>query len=74
MVFFDLSSKSVAMIFLAWPKNQGWRFSGLGLKIDNYGLVICMLKSLRQFLGLGLKTRQTSVSRLCHKTDGGRTV
>jgi hypothetical protein len=29
-------------------------------------------KSPQRFLGLGLKTKQVSVCRLCHKTDGGR--
>jgi hypothetical protein len=49
-------------------------FFGLGLKTDSSGWVIWALKSPRRFLGLGLKTKQTSVYRLRHKTDGGRTA
>jgi hypothetical protein len=43
----------------------------LGLKTDGYGLMIWASKSLQWFLGLGLKTKQTSVCRLRHKTDEG---
>jgi hypothetical protein len=83
-VFSSLASKLVAMIssglaskpavdFLIEPQNQGdGGFPGLGLKTDSSGLVIWALKSLRQFLGLGLKTKQASVCRLRHKIDGGR--
>jgi hypothetical protein len=42
----------------------------LGLKTDSSGLVIWVSKSPRWFLSLGLKTKQTSVYRLRHKTDG----
>jgi hypothetical protein len=82
MVFSGLASKPVAMVspglvskpvagFLVELQNQGGGgFSGLGLKIDNYGLVICTLKSPRRFLGLGLKTKQVVVCRLRHKIDG----
>jgi hypothetical protein len=34
--------------------------------------MICVSKLPRRFLGLGLKTMQASVCRLCHQTDGGR--
>jgi hypothetical protein len=57
---------------LVWPQNRWLGFLGLGLKADSYGLVIWTLKSPRQFLGVGLKTKQASVCRLCHKIDGGR--
>jgi hypothetical protein len=69
-----LASKPVVG-FLVEPQNQGGGgFPGLGLKIDSYGLVIWASKSLRWFLGLGLKTKQASVCRLRHKNDGGRSV
>jgi hypothetical protein len=69
----DLASKS-AVGFLVKPQNQGGGgFPGLGLKTDSSGLVIWASKSLRQFLGLCLKTKQASVCRLRHKIDeGGR--
>jgi hypothetical protein len=58
--------------FLVEPQNQGGgEFSGLSLKTGSFGLVIWVSKSPRQFLGLGFKTKQTSVCRLRHKTDGG---
>jgi hypothetical protein len=61
--------------FLIEPQNQGGGgFPGLGLKTDSSGLVIWASKSLRRFLGLGLKTKWASVCRLRHKTDGGRSV
>jgi hypothetical protein len=68
----DLASKPMVG-FLVEPQNQGGGgFSGLGLKIGSSGLMIWASKSLRRFLGLWLKTKQASVCRLCHKTDGGR--
>jgi hypothetical protein len=85
-IFSSLTSKLVATVspglaskpmvgFLVEPQNQGGEgFPGLGLKIGSSGLVICALKSPRQFLGLGLKTKWTSVCRLRHKTDGGRSA
>jgi hypothetical protein len=61
--------------FLVEPQNQGGGgFPGLDLKTGSSGLVIWASKSLRRFLRLGLKTKQTSVCRLCHKTDGGRSA
>jgi hypothetical protein len=61
--------------FLVEPQNQGGGgFHGLGLKTDSSGLVIWASKSLRRFLGLGLKTKWVSVCRLRHKTDGGRSA
>jgi hypothetical protein len=69
-----LSSKPVVN-FLVEPQNQGGEgFSGLGLKTGSSGLVIWASKSLRRFLGLGLKTKWASVCRLCHKTDRGRSA
>jgi hypothetical protein len=85
-VFSSLTSKLVAtdspglaskpiVRFLVEPQNQGggW-FSGLGLKTAATGLVIWTSKSPRRFLGLGIKTNQTSVCRLRHKTDGVRST
>jgi hypothetical protein len=69
-----LASKPVVS-FLVEPQNQGGGgFSGLGLKTDNSGLVICASKSSRRFLGLALKSKWASVYQLYHKTDGGRSV
>jgi hypothetical protein len=85
-VFSSLASKLVATVsptlsskpavgFLVEPQNQsGGGFFGLDLKIGSSDLVIWASKSLRQFLGLSLKTKQTSVYRLRHKTDGGKSV
>jgi hypothetical protein len=85
-VFSSLASKLVAMVslglaskpvvgFLVEPQNQGGGgFSGLGLKTGSSGLVIWVLKSAQRFLDLGLKTKQTLVYRLRHKTDGGRSA
>jgi hypothetical protein len=61
--------------FLVEPQNQGGGgFPSLGLKTGSSDLVILASKSLRRFLGLGLKTKWASVCRLRHKTDGGRSV
>jgi hypothetical protein len=66
----DLASKLVVG-FLVEPEIQDGRgFPGLDLKISSYGLVICVSKSPRRFLGLSLKTKQATVCRLRHKTDG----
>jgi hypothetical protein len=85
-VFSSLSSKLVATVslrlasklvvsFLVEPQNQcGGGFSGLGLKTGSSDLVIWALKSPRRFLGLVLKTKQASVCRLRHKTDGRRSA
>jgi hypothetical protein len=85
-VFSSMASKLVATVspsltsklmvgFLVEPQNQcGGGFPGLGLKTDSSGLVIWVSKSLRRFLGLGLKTMQALVYRLRHKTDGGRSA
>jgi hypothetical protein len=70
----DLASKPMVG-FLDEPQNQGGGgFPGLDLKTDSFGLVIFASKSSRQFLGLGLKTKQASVYLLRHKTDGGRSA
>jgi hypothetical protein len=83
MVFSSLTSKPVVTVspgltskpavgFLVEPQNQGGGgFPGLSLKTGSYGMVIWASKSLRRFLGLGLKTKQASVCQLRHKTDGG---
>jgi hypothetical protein len=61
--------------FLVEPQNQGGgQFSGLCLKTGSSGLVIWASKSPRRFLSLGIKTKWTSVCRLRHKTDGGRSA
>jgi hypothetical protein len=79
-----LASKSLGRFSPVWPQNWWQRFSlvlpqnrwlmfpCLGLKTGSSDLVIWASKSLRQFLGLGLKTKQALVCRLHHKTDGGR--
>jgi hypothetical protein len=86
MVFSSLASKLVATVsfnlaskltvgFLVEPQNQGGGgFPGLGLKSGSSGLVIWASKSLRRFLGLGLKTKWATVCRLRHKTDRGRSA
>jgi hypothetical protein len=86
MIFISLASKLVATVFpglasnpvagfLVEPQNQGGDgFPGLGLKTSSSGFVIWASKSLRRFLGLGLKTKQASVCWLRHKTDGGRSA
>jgi hypothetical protein len=64
-----LASKSV-VDFLFEPQNQGGGgFPGLDLKTGSSSLMIWTLKLPRWFLGLGLKTKQTLVYRLRHKTD-----
>jgi hypothetical protein len=85
-VFSSLASKLLATVspglaskptvgFLVEPQNQGvGGFSGLGLKTGSSGLVIWASKSLRRFLGLGIKTKRASVCRLHHKTNGGRSI
>jgi hypothetical protein len=61
--------------FLVEPQNQcGRGFPGLGLKTGISGLVIWVSKSPRRFLGLGVKTKQTSICRLHHKIDEGRST
>jgi hypothetical protein len=85
-VFSGFASKLVATIssglasklvvgFLVEPQNHGGGgCPSLGLKIGSSGLMIWASKSLRRFLGLGLKTMQALVCRLHHKIDGGRTA
>jgi hypothetical protein len=70
-VFSGLASKPVAMVFSDLASKQMAAVSpDLGLKTDSYGLVIWASKSPRRFLGLRLKTKQTSVCQLRYKTDG----
>jgi hypothetical protein len=85
-VFTSLASKPVVTVspslaskpvvgFLVEPQNQGGGgCPNLSLKTSSSGLVIWASKSPRWFLGLGLKTKQASVCRLSHKTDGGRSA
>jgi hypothetical protein len=69
-----LASKPVVS-FLVEPQNQGGGgFPDIGLKTGNSGLVSWASKSPRRFFGLVLKTKQTSVCRLRHKTNGGRSM
>jgi hypothetical protein len=51
-------------------KTSGDGFFGLSLKSGSSGLVIWVSKSPQRFFGLSIKIKQTSVCRLCHKTDG----
>jgi hypothetical protein len=86
MIFSCLASKLVAMVspgltskptmgFLVEPQNQGGGgFPSLCLKTDSFGLLTWVSKSPQRFLGLDLKTMWASVSRLCHKTNGGRSA
>jgi hypothetical protein len=85
-VFSSLTSKLVVTVssglasklavgFLVKPQNQGGGgFPSLCLKTGSSGLLIWVSKLSRQFLGLSLKTKQTSVCRLRHKTDRGRST
>jgi hypothetical protein len=67
-LWFDLKTSGDG--FLVESQHQGdGEFSGLGLKIDSYGLVIWASKSLRWFLGFDLKIKKASICRLRHKTD-----
>jgi hypothetical protein len=50
-------------------KIGGFGFSGFGLKTDSYGLVLRASKSQQWFLGMGLKTKWTTVYRLRHKIN-----
>jgi hypothetical protein len=63
MVSFGLTSKPVATVLVLCPQNHSLGFPSLGLKNDNCGLVIWPTKSLRWFLGLGLKTKWEEVCR-----------
>jgi hypothetical protein len=69
MVSPSLASKLVVG-FLVEPQDQGGEgFFGLGLKTGSYDLMICVSKSPRRFLDLGLKIKQAMLCRLRHKTD-----
>jgi hypothetical protein len=76
-----LISKPLERFLPVWPENHsdgfsriglktgGFRFPGLGLKTNNYSLMIWASESPQQFPGLGLKTMRALVCRLRHKTD-----
>jgi hypothetical protein len=66
--------KTTQMVSPVWPQNWWLGFLSLGLKTDNFDLVIWASKLTCQFIGLGLKTKQALVCWLCHKTNEGRTV
>jgi hypothetical protein len=51
-------------------KTGGCGFFDLCLKTDSIGFVIWALKPPRRFLSLGIKTKQTTVCRLHHKSGG----
>jgi hypothetical protein len=70
-VSLGLASKPVVDFLVDLQNQGGGGFSGLGLKTGSFGLVIWASKSPQWLHGLGLKTNQASVCRLCYKTDGG---
>jgi hypothetical protein len=51
-------------------KTDGGGFPCLDLTTGSYRLVIWASKLSRRFLSFSLKTKQATVCRLCHKTDG----
>jgi hypothetical protein len=70
-----LSLKTKVNGFLQFGLKTGDdKFSDLGLKPGNSGLMIWVSKSPRRFLGLCFKTKKALVCRLRHKTDGARTT
>jgi hypothetical protein len=56
--------------FLRFILKTSCGFFALDIKTGSYGLVIWASKSPRRFIGLCLKTKQATVCRLRHKTDG----
>jgi hypothetical protein len=52
-----LTSKLVVDFLVECQNQGGGGFPSLGLKTGSYSLVIWASKSLRRFLGLGLKTK-----------------
>jgi hypothetical protein len=78
MVSLSFTSKPVVTVLMVWPQNHLLGVSGLDLKTGSYGLVIWPTKSLRRFLGLGLKTMWEEVYRFapqnrCADEDDVRT-
>jgi hypothetical protein len=70
-----LVSKPVVMVSGSLASKHVVTVSGgLGLKTGGCGLMILSSKSPRWFVGLGLKTKWTSVCRLRHKNDRGRSA
>jgi hypothetical protein len=75
MVFSGLASKPVAMVFPSLSSKLVATVSpGLASKPAVGFLVEPQNQGGGGFSGLGLKTKQASVCRLRHKTDGGRSV
>jgi hypothetical protein len=60
-VSLNLTSKLVATFLMVWPRNHSLGFSSLGLKTGSCSLVIWPIKSQRQFLGMGFKTKWEEV-------------
>jgi hypothetical protein len=54
------------------PGEEEQRWSNTGRILGGSSLMIWSSKSLRRFLDLSFKTRQSLICRLCHKIDGGR--
>jgi hypothetical protein len=74
-VFYGLPSKSVATVFSSLASKLVVMVSpGLTSKPVVSFLVEPQNQGGRGFLGLGLKTKWTSVCRLRHKIDGGRSA
>jgi hypothetical protein len=69
----SLASKPVVGFFHEHQNQGGGGFPSLGLKTGSSGLVIWASKSLRQFLGLGLKTKWAwFVGSTTKQTEGGQ--
>jgi hypothetical protein len=72
--FPGLGLKTGSYGLVIWVSKSPQGFPDLDIRIGRYDLVIWASKSPRRFLRLGLKTKQASVCRLRHKTDGGRST
>jgi hypothetical protein len=81
--FFGGALKPLRRFLPVWPQNRWRQFSWFGLKTKGDCFLVWTSKSVAVVWwfvpqnhrdGLWLKTKQTSVYRLRHKTDGGRTV
>jgi hypothetical protein len=67
--WFALKTK-VDGLSVVWSQNHWVEFSGLGLKIDRYGLMIWASKSPQLFFCLCPKIKRATVYRLRHKING----